>query len=228
MAKMSKQEVKGLQRDLNDFVKSFVRGGREPLPVDGVKGFQTNERIRDCKFWLGFGEHKINADVDDEFRWALKHPRRVQKGDDKKRPKRGKQRRKRHRARHQTKVRKAIRKRSDKRFAGSRYFTNRVIDISDKHRKTVIVTSRKRPILLGNTGSDHNFFQRLADAVDEAFDNDQRLMDIVADELGGPNDVNDFQHFTLVNPQNGRHYRAQLIAVTHGTGPHFHSGFRRI
>jgi hypothetical protein len=114
---------------------------------------------------------------------------------------------------------------SDRLWGGSRYFTNRVIEIVGDRAP---VTSRKRVATFGNPGSDHHVSQLLADAVDFGIENAQDLMDEVARKLGGPSDVVDFQSFTVRHPRTGRLYRAQLIAVTHGTGPHFHAGFERI
>jgi hypothetical protein len=230
---LTSAQRKDLQRALNTFVEHWVRGGTKAIKVDGVRGPTTRERERDARFWLGFVNERVddlpeNREQLEDFLWQLAHPRRVKPGEDKDRPKRGKQRRKRHRARHQTRLRKAARRRSDRRYGGSRYFTNQAIDLADRKRKGVIVTSRKRPILLGNRASDHNLFNVTADAVDHGLVNDQEFMDMLARHLGGPSDVVDFQNFAVRNPQNGRSYRAQLIAVTHGTGPHHHSGFRRI
>jgi hypothetical protein len=103
-----------------------------------------------------------------------------------------------------------------------------VIDLADEKRKSAVVTSRKRRQLFGNPGSDHSMGQVYSDAIDLGLVDDQEFMDLTARQIGAPSDVVDYQHFIVRNPRNGNQYRAQLIAVTHGTGPHFHAGFRRL
>jgi hypothetical protein len=120
--------------------------------------------------------------------------------------------------------------RSDRKYAGARYVTNRINDLAKEHRPGTRVTSRKRPTLLGNIASDHNLFNRTADAIDHALVNDHGFKRIVVRDLtnGSVNDIADFGTITVRNPQNGRDYRVQLIAGTHGTGPHHHSGAKLI
>jgi hypothetical protein len=120
--------------------------------------------------------------------------------------------------------------RSDAKYHGARYVTNRINDLAKEHRPGTRVTSRKRPTLLGNIASDHNLFNRTADAIDHALVNDHGFKRIVVRDLtnGSVNDIADFGTITVRNPQNGRDYRVQLIAGTHGTGPHHHSGAKLI
>jgi hypothetical protein len=101
-----------------------------------------------------------------------------------------------------------------------------VIDLADEKRKSAVVTSRKRRQQFGNAGSDHSMGQGYSDAIDLGLVNDQEFMDMTARHIGGPSDVADYQHFIVRNPWNGNQYRAQLIAVTHGTGPHFRAGIQ--
>jgi hypothetical protein len=90
------------------------------------------------------------------------------------------------------------------------------------------VTSRKRVATFGNPGSDHHVSQLTADAVDFGIAEAHTLADELAAHLGGPSDIVDDQRFNVRNPQNGGLYRLQLIAGTHGTGPHLHLGARRV
>ena len=112
---------------------------------------------------------------------------------------------------------------SDRRWGGSRAVTNEIIDIVGSRAR---ITSRKRAMLLGNRGSDHNFFNRNADAVDFAIAEAHDLKNEVSRKLGGPNTVQDFGKFFI--RRNGHTYRVQLIAGTHGTGPHFHAGVAKV
>ena len=101
--------------------------------------------------------------------------------------------------------------------------TNEVIRIvGDRAR----ITSRKRVATLGNPGSDHHVSQRTADAVDFDIGDAYPLADEISRRLGGPRDVADFERFTI--RRNGRDYRVQIIAGSHGTGPHLHVGVRRV
>lgn len=108
-------------------------------------------------------------------------------------------------------------------WGGSRQITNEVIAIVGSRAP---ITSRKRTETFGNPDSDHHVSQLTADAVDFGIANAQALMDEIARKLGGPSDVVDFQRFNVV--RNGVTYRVQIIAVTHGTGPHLHVGVRRV
>ena len=120
-------------------------------------------------------------------------------------------------------VRRRRRQISDRLWGGSRYFTNRIIAIVGDRAP---VTSRKRWATFGNPGSDHHRSQRLADAVDFGIADAHALKNEISRKLGGPDPVDDYEHFHLKH--GGRTYRLQLIAGTHGTGPHLHAGARKI
>ncbi len=212
-------DVKDLQRSLNRFTEKWLDGWPEKLVVDGVKGPGTNSRVMRVKWYLGYGDDRT-AEVTSKFVRRMRHPRAGEWS----RPDmiaRGIERRRQFKVRMEKRAR-----RGDSLWAGSRYFTNRVIEIVGRRAD---VTSRKRAfVLLGNRGSDHWVGNATADAVDLGIAEAHGLADEISRELGGPRDIADFQHFTLRNPQNGKTYRAQLIAGTHGTGPHLHNGFKLI
>lgn len=111
---------------------------------------------------------------------------------------------------------------SNRLWGGSREITNQVIRIVGKRAS---VTSRKRWATFGNPGSDHHMSQTTADAVDFGIAEAHSLADEVARKLGGPSDIKDYQNFFIT--RNGKRYRVQIIAGTHGTGPHLHVGIRR-
>jgi len=74
--KLTKNQLKDLQRDLNVFTKRSGLGVAQ-LIVDGDKGFATRKRIRQVKFWLGYEKkNSNNANITDDFLKQLKHPRR--------------------------------------------------------------------------------------------------------------------------------------------------------
>jgi len=112
---------------------------------------------------------------------------------------------------------------SDRLWGGSRYYTNRAIRLVGER---ALVTSRKRWATFGNPGSDHHRSQTAADAVDFGTANNHVLKNEVARHNGSGGDVADFG--TWLTERNGRTYRHQAIAGTHGTGPHFHYGVKRI
>ncbi len=112
-------------------------------------------------------------------------------------------------------------------YSGARAVTNEVIDIVNGRAP---VTSRKRspthPLSLANPGSDHSGLNRTADAVDFGIAEAHWLKNEISRKLGGPGVLPDYGTFTV--NRNGRHYRVQIIAGTHGTGPHLHVGVKRI
>lgn len=120
------------------------------------------------------------------------------------------------------------RRRSDRMWAGSRYFTNRAIEHIDAIRDRPAVTSRKRLTAFGNPSSDHWIANRTADAVDFALNSDQRAATRLAKAVGwtGRGEFTSFGSFTVGH--GGRSYRIQIIWTTHGTGPHLHLGVRRL
>jgi hypothetical protein len=108
-------------------------------------------------------------------------------------------------------------------WGGSRQVTNEIIRIVNGRAQ---VTSRKRTETFGNPGSDHHVSQTTADAVDFAIAEAHWLKNEISRRLGGPGDLPDYASF---NVRRGvRTYRVQLIAGTHGTGPHLHVGVRRV
>ena len=108
-------------------------------------------------------------------------------------------------------------------WGGSRAVTNEVIGIVGKRAQ---VTSRKRTETFGNPGSDHHVSQKLADAVDFGVAEAHWLKNEISRKLGGPAKLEDYG--TFIVKRNGYSYRVQIIAGTHGTGPHLHVGVRRV
>lgn len=114
-------------------------------------------------------------------------------------------------------------------WGGSRAVTNEVVRIVNGR---AVVTSRKRaatdPLSLANPGSDHNEANMTADAVDFAIANAHTLKNEIAERLtrGRVKTLEDYGTFTVT--RNGGEYRVQIIAGTHGTGPHLHVGVKRI
>ena len=108
-------------------------------------------------------------------------------------------------------------------WGGARAVTNEIIRIVGSR---AAVTSRKRVETFGNPDSDHHVSQKYADAVDFGIENAHDLKNEVSRKLGGPDRLSDYGAFLV--KRNGRTYRVQAIAGTHGTGPHLHFGVRRV
>ena len=71
----TRRGVKALQRALNRFTEKHL-DGMAPLTVDGVKGPETDKRIRTVKFYLGYdGAPRRSAAVPAPFLRRLQHPR---------------------------------------------------------------------------------------------------------------------------------------------------------
>ena len=95
------------------------------------------------------------------------------------------------------------------------------------------VTSRKRWATYGNPSSDHYLGNTDADAVDfgigNAFQTAQRLRELLT---GDKNAIHvDYQEFYITRTLPGgvkARFRVQIIAGTHGTGPHLHVGVKRV
>ncbi len=66
----------------------------------------------------------------------------------------------------------------------------------------------------------------LADAVDFGIAEAHGLKHELSRKLGGPATLPDYG--TFHTRRKGRTYRHQLIAGTHGTGPHLHYGVERV
>lgn len=111
------------------------------------------------------------------------------------------------------------RQRSDAQWGGARAITNEIIDIVNGRAP---ITSRKRWQLFGNPGSDHWRGKKNADAVDFGIAEAHWLKNEISRRLGGPRELADYGSFFV--ERNGQTFRVQLIAGTHGTGPHLHAG----
>lgn len=109
-------------------------------------------------------------------------------------------------------------------WGGCRYVTNEVIGIVNANGGYG-VTSRKRTETYGNPSSDHYTGNSLADAVDFATGNNYSLAQTIRSRLAGGTH-REYESFTI--RRDGHTFRGQLIAGTHGTGPHLHFGCRRI
>lgn len=96
----------------------------------------------------------------------------------------------------------------------------------------VSVTSRKRWGLFGNPSSDHYFGNRDADAADGGTfnDNDELGSEVATVLKNEPATVNGFAEFTITRSHTGsaETYRIQVITEQHGTGPHIHTGCKRV
>ncbi len=90
---MAQIRVRDLQRLMNRFVKSRLRG-IGPILVDGKVGPGTRGRIRTIKFYLGYNRKNCNGAVDAELIWRLRHPYRIRRNNrwDRQRVLRSKQR----------------------------------------------------------------------------------------------------------------------------------------
>lgn len=84
--------------------------------------------------------------------------------------------------------------------------------------------SGKRTATYGNPDSDHHVSQVIASAADCPTANNTTLRNQIAQGLGIASSVTDFTAYYIT--RNGRRYRLQFIAATHGTGPHLHVGCR--
>lgn len=113
-------------------------------------------------------------------------------------------------------------------WGGSRDVMDRfVVPVYQRHG--IPITSRKRaandPLSISNPGSDHNEANVLADALDGGIANAYSVGDEVGEAVG-VGSVDDYvtENFVV----DGHTYRIQVIAGTHGTGPHLHTGIARI
>jgi hypothetical protein len=109
-------------------------------------------------------------------------------------------------------------------WGGSRDVADRfVLPVFEKHG--IPVTSTKRTETYGNPTSDHHVSQLLAYAVDGGIAEAHGVADEIGEELG-VGTVTDYatENFTV----DGVRFRVQIIAATHGTGPHLHVGIRRV
>lgn len=86
-------------------------------------------------------------------------------------------------------------------------------------------TSTKRTETYGNPDSDHHVSQVLAYAIDGGIANAYAVGDEIGEAVG-VGTVDDYVSENFV--EDGHTYRIQVIAATHGTGPHLHTGIRRV
>lgn len=112
-------------------------------------------------------------------------------------------------------------------WAGSKWI---VVDEVDGFvaRKGIKPTSGKRRLSFGNPFSDHFWLNLWSFARDYGTANNYVLATEIKRKLtGDPNAVHvDYGYFYI--ERYGYTYRVQLIAGTHGTGPHLHLGVRRV
>lgn len=69
----TRQEIEGVQRALNSFLKDRTLG-YPALKVDGRAGNATDARIKDAKFLLGYTESRVDSSFGDELMWRLHNP----------------------------------------------------------------------------------------------------------------------------------------------------------
>lgn len=108
-------------------------------------------------------------------------------------------------------------------WGGSESVEREIEAVVTKKRGNV-TGSQKRVETYGNPGSDHHVSQKDAYAIDFLLVDDYEMATIIAAHF----DVQwagDYSYFYA--RRGGRTFRIQLIAGTHGTGPHLHSGTRR-
>lgn len=214
---MTEREVREFQDWMNKFSDKYLSKVKR-IAEDGDLGRETKVRAESCKYFLGFGKsrHAPDGELTDYFLRCLKSP----KG--KFIPRR---------TRLAGAKRRAAQRRRAKRsstswnglWGGSRTVTNEVISIVRDVNSGIPITSRKRS--WGSWGSDHNVAQARADAVDFGTANNHWLKNKISRSLGGPVQLRDYGSFHIT--RNGKRFRVQIIAGTHGTGPHLHVGVRR-
>lgn len=86
-------------------------------------------------------------------------------------------------------------------------------------------TSGKRSATFGNPSSDHFIGNVYAFAKDYATSNNQSLAQKIRSKLTPGKAHHDYESFYFT--RDGKRYRGQIIAATHGTGPHLHVGIKR-
>lgn len=86
--------------------------------------------------------------------------------------------------------------------------------------------SAKRTESYGNPDSDHHTSQSTASARDFPTAENYGLRDRIARALGISGTISDYTAYYI--ERAGRTFRVQLIAGTHGTGPHLHVGIRLV
>lgn len=104
---------------------------------------------------------------------------------------------------------------------------NEVMPIAKK--RGITPTSAKRWETFGNPSSDHYMLNTTAFAKDFATTNNYTFAKAIFSKLTGrPGSEwgGDYSFFYI--SRAGRSFRVQIIAGTHGTGPHLHIGVRRV
>lgn len=100
------------------------------------------------------------------------------------------------------------------------------------HAAGVPVTSRKRWATFGNPSSDHWMGNRDADAADGGTfsNNDELGSEIVTALKNRRSSMSGFIEFEITRSHTGSEetYRIQVITEPHGTGPHIHTGCKRV
>jgi hypothetical protein len=86
-------------------------------------------------------------------------------------------------------------------------------------------TSGKRKETFGNPSSDHFWLNLFSFAKDFATGNNQALAQHIRSYLDPGGIHHDYESFYIV--RFGYRFRIQIIAGTHGTGPHLHIGIKR-
>jgi hypothetical protein len=88
-----------------------------------------------------------------------------------------------------------------------------------------VTGSQKRWEEYGNPDSDHHMSQENAYAIDFHLANDYAMAELIARHFNATWS-GDYDEFIVV--RGGRSFRIQIIAGTHGTGPHLHVGIRAL
>lgn len=101
----------------------------------------------------------------------------------------------------------------------------REIEAFVEKRRGDVSGSEKRTATYGNPGSDHHVSQKEAFAIDFLLVDDYEMAALIAAYFG-VDWKGDYSNFYIV--RGGRTFRIQIIAGTHGTGPHLHVGIRRV
>ena len=97
--------------------------------------------------------------------------------------------------------------------------------VEEKLGRGNVSGSEKREATYGNPGSDHHVSQTNAFAIDFLLVNDYDAATRIAAYFG-VDWAGDYSEFYIT--RGGNTFRIQIIAGTHGTGPHLHVGIRRV
>lgn len=119
-----------------------------------------------------------------------------------------------------------VRKRA---WGGSKWIVAREVRPIVK-RHGIRRTSGKRSETFGNPSSDHFVGNPFSYAEDYATANNQALAQEIRSKLDGGRH-RDYESFYIKRRHRtgkAETYRVQIIAATHGTGPHLHVGIRRV